>query len=383
MRHKCWPLHPQPMEGEALSSWLERVASQYDLFLDELMKYELGYEISAWDLDFNPPMALLKSIAQRSTLSFDQVYRMTFRSWVPFIADHLSPEINFFETYVFQYSVLLPVKFRGSSQLTDWYPWLSGKPVLRACLECLRTHQTPFIRLAWKLPLMLSCPLHGCRLQVCTIYPSYYVSWHEEKAITSPLSNTALNMDKLTWQALMMGEVNLPNRVIHAGVWFRLLRSVLNELSLPLCAYRTHSSTIKSIWEKCGYPIRGGLHSWRPYEYLSLDIQIRLLEGVATALDMIREKEISPRAQDTKLFSPEPLYEDDLRSSLTPPAKSKDQSPWPSVMEALELAVADARVNRESARQLYFFCLFGRKDPDSIREINSLFSELGIPFTFE
>jgi hypothetical protein len=117
MRDKCWPLHPQPFEGEALSSWLGRVASKYDLFLEELMKYDLGYEISAWDLDFDPPTELLKNIAQRSSLSFDQVHSMTFRSWIPFIIDRLCPEISYFETYVFQYSVLLSAKFRTSSQV--------------------------------------------------------------------------------------------------------------------------------------------------------------------------------------------------------------------------------------------------------------------------
>jgi hypothetical protein len=190
-------------------------------------------------------------------------------------------------------------------------------------------------------------------------------------------------MDKLTWQALMIGKVNLPNRIIHAGVWFRLLRSLLNELSLPLSAYPVSACNVKNIWEKCGYPLRGGLNIWRPYEYLSLDMQIRLLERASIAVDMIRNSELYLDTQCSKLFVPEPIYKNDLQTSPTPPVKSKDQSAWPSVMEAVELAVADARANRESAQQLHSLCLYGRKDSNSLQEINSLFLKLDIPFTFE
>ncbi|HNG81978.1 MAG TPA: TniQ family protein, partial [Burkholderiaceae bacterium] len=38
-----WPLHPAPMEGEALSSWLNRVALCYHMEVSELLEHDLGH----------------------------------------------------------------------------------------------------------------------------------------------------------------------------------------------------------------------------------------------------------------------------------------------------------------------------------------------------
>ncbi|MCT1464718.1 hypothetical protein [Corynebacterium sanguinis] len=37
-------------------------------------------------------------------------------------------------------------------------------------------------------------------------------------------------MDERTWQALTIGYVDLPRRRVHAGIWFRLLRTIIDEL---------------------------------------------------------------------------------------------------------------------------------------------------------
>lgn len=38
-----WPLHPAPKEGEALSSWLNRVAACYQMDVHELLAHDLGH----------------------------------------------------------------------------------------------------------------------------------------------------------------------------------------------------------------------------------------------------------------------------------------------------------------------------------------------------
>ena len=234
MIHQRWPLHPAPVEGEALSSWLSRVASLYKLSLGELLRYDFGYDVSAYDLDLNPPITLLENIKHRSNLSLDEIHQMTFRSWVPFIIDHLETDSNVFETYILQYPVLLPFKSHPSFALTNWRPWISSSPTLRACQFCIKSDSKIIIRLAWKLPVMLSCPLHKCRLQPCIKPSSNYLYWEEEKRMDWPVTKETLAMDIRTWQALTTGKVDLPCRSIHAGVWFRFLRNLLNELTLPL-----------------------------------------------------------------------------------------------------------------------------------------------------
>lgn len=252
MIHQRWPLHPAPVEGEALSSWLGRVASVYKLSLGELLRYDLGYDVSTYDLDLNPPVMLLENIEHRSNISLDQIHPMTFRSWVPFIIDTLEADSHVFETYMLQYPVLLLFKFHPSFALTNWRPWISSVPSLRACQTCIKSESEVIIRLAWKLPLMISCPLHECRLQPCISSSSGYLYWQEEKLMDWPVTKEILTMDTRTWQALTTGKVDLPGRSLHAGVWFRLLRTLLNELTLPLSRGPKYSSLIRHIGLVCG-----------------------------------------------------------------------------------------------------------------------------------
>jgi hypothetical protein len=77
------------------------------------------------------------------------------------------------------------------------------------------------------------------------------------------------DLDRYTHQALLTGRVSLPGRSVHAGVWFRLLRTLLHEVSLsPTTAGRCDGRTLEIIWQSAGYPIRAGLGTWQPYEQL-------------------------------------------------------------------------------------------------------------------
>ena len=50
-----WPLHPFPKEGEALSSWLWRVANRYKMNMPDLLLYDLGYtDINNLDVGKRP-----------------------------------------------------------------------------------------------------------------------------------------------------------------------------------------------------------------------------------------------------------------------------------------------------------------------------------------
>lgn len=41
-RVQRWPLHPRPLPGEALSSWLDRVSGEHSLTLRDLLEHNLG-----------------------------------------------------------------------------------------------------------------------------------------------------------------------------------------------------------------------------------------------------------------------------------------------------------------------------------------------------
>lgn len=103
-----WPLHPAPKEGEALSSWLHRVADCYQMDVRELLEHDLGHgQID--DLDIAPPLTLLIALAQRSGIELDRLRCMSFAGWAPWLLDSLDDLVpSALETYVFQFSVLLP-----------------------------------------------------------------------------------------------------------------------------------------------------------------------------------------------------------------------------------------------------------------------------------
>ncbi|MGE7356853.1 TniQ family protein [Pseudomonas qingdaonensis] len=67
-----WPLHPAPKEGEALSSWLNRVALCYHMEVSDLLEHDLGHG-QVDDLDTAPPLSLLMMLFQRSGIELDRL----------------------------------------------------------------------------------------------------------------------------------------------------------------------------------------------------------------------------------------------------------------------------------------------------------------------
>ncbi len=65
-----WPVHPAPIDGEALSSWLRRIAASYQMTVAELLEHGLGHDPKAErDLDADPPPRLLAAIGQRTNIA--------------------------------------------------------------------------------------------------------------------------------------------------------------------------------------------------------------------------------------------------------------------------------------------------------------------------
>ena len=90
-----WPVHPRPHRGEALTSWLGRLASIYCLSVPQLLEHNLGpasallNDARAEDLDWDPPLALLEALAERTGTEPGELRLMTVGGWVPWLADTL------------------------------------------------------------------------------------------------------------------------------------------------------------------------------------------------------------------------------------------------------------------------------------------------------
>ncbi|EXF95621.1 TniQ [Pseudomonas fluorescens HK44] len=376
-----WPLHPAPRDGEALSSWLNRVAVCYQMDVNDLLEHDLGHG-QVDDLDTAPPLSLLTVLSQRSGIELDRLRGMSFAGWVPWLLDSLDIRIPVaLETYAFQFSVLLPRRNRKTKSIASWRAWLPSQPTRRACPLCLKDPANQAVLLAWKLPLMLSCPLHGFWLESYWGVPGRFLGWENADAAPRMPSDAIAAMDRRTWQALTMGYVELPRRRIHAGLWFRLLRTLLDELNTPLSHCGTCAGSIRYAWERCGHPLRAGQSLWRPFEILAPVIQLQMLEAAATAIELIESEVLSPRGEQAALFLPEP--QTGFTNGL--PVVKRKQEPvnhWQEAVKALNEAVAEARHNPEAARSLFALISFGRSDPESLECLRVMFAKEGIPPEF-
>ena len=179
-------------------------------------------------------------------------------------------------------------------------------------------------------------------------------------------------------QALTTGHVELPRRRIHAGLWFRLLRTLLDELNTPLSTCGTYAGYLRQIWECCGHPLRAGQSLWRPYETLNPAVRLQMLEAAATAISLIEVRDISPPGEHAKLFWSEP--QTGFTSGL--PAKAPKPEPvdhWQRAIRAIDEAIIEARHNPETARSLFALASYGRRDPASLEQLRATFAKEGIP----
>lgn len=341
----------------------------------ELLEHDLGHGLVD-DLDAAPPLALLSMLSQRSGIKLDRLRCMSFAGWVSWLLDSLDDQIpDALETYVFQLSVLLPKLRRRTRSIMSWRAWLPSQPIHRACPLCLNDPANQAVLLAWKLPLMLSCPLHGCWLETYWGVPGRFLGWENADTAPRTASDAIAVMDQRTWQALTSGHVELPRRRIHAGLWFRLLRTLLDELNTPLSACGTYAGYLRQVWEGCGHPLRAGQSLWRPYETLNPTVRLQMLEAAATAISSIEVRDISPPGEQAKLFWPEP--QTGFTSGL--PAKAPKPEPvnhWQRAVQAIDEAIIEARHNPETARSLFALASYGRHDPASLEQLRATFMAL-------
>lgn len=372
-----WPLHPRPGPVEALSSWLGRTAGLYDLTAVDLLHHNLGsasFALAArggLDLDWHPPRDVLAALAGRTGLGLYELVPMTMAGWVPWLLDTLDPSNGqaTFGTYVRQHSVLLRPGETGRNHVPRWLPWVPARPARLACPVCAADPRRGTM-LMWRLPLMTSCAEHGCLLEPEPDVQLAVLADGESRPV--PAGPHAAALDRCTYQGLATGRVSLPGGSVHAGVWFRLLRTLLDEVSTAPSALSAPSrATLDLIWSRAGVPARGGLAVWRPYEQLAWPIQQAMADAAATAVHLAGTSEITAQGTLGRYLAREPhrdVYEGDRRA-------------WEQKQTAAELdaMISQARTDPDIARQvLAMFTAASRTLAGFYRERQYLIG-LGIP----
>ncbi len=372
-----WPLHPAPLEGEALSSWLRRIAASYDMSVASLLEHGLGdTHTTEQDLDLDPAQQLLVALAERTGIDPTRTRGMSLAGWTPWLVDSIEATPTAFDTYVHQFSVLLKPGKKSKHHVGPWRAWIADQPVQRACPVCLADPDRQGMLLMWRLPLLRSCPEHGCLLEPCLGLPGTLI-WPGDNQRPRDATATVQAMDHRTHQGMTTGRVQLPRRPVHAAVWFRLLRTLLDELSTPATYWGSHTDDLHLAWASSGHPVRAGQATWRPFEAFAWPVQAQLLDAAAAALDLLPSDNLTCRGEQASLFTPAPdLPVGDGRPPKPMPLRP---DPWASARVALEEALEAARHDPAEAQALYNLLLTGSHATHAAERVLADLAELGIP----
>lgn len=386
-----WPLHPAPVDGEALTSWLRRIARQYDLSENDLV-VDLGYVPDRTvQLDVAAPDGVVDQLALRTGVSRDRIQMMSLSGYTPWLIDDLAPVPDGFSTYTRQLAVLLPAGRRRDRTAASWRAWTSspGSQRQRLCPQCVAEAAVPRpYLLAWSWPLLLTCPLHHCFLESHEGARGYYFWMGARPPQPRPLpdDHPVSVMDERTWQALTIGYVDLPRRRVHAGIWFRLLRTIIDELGATRSECGAAQCLIQAVWEHLDYPFRAGQRSWRPYERLSFIQQQHTLQAAAAAMHLLETGVLTGRGPDAVLFLPEP-------ETFVPPGRLVRKKPpvkqEPSAAELMQKAydsldamIDKARYDPVTAQHFLELMTYPPGDEDSRQHVRNSLTHLGIPLEF-
>lgn len=285
-----WPVHPGPLEAESLSSWLRRLAMIYGLTVKDLVQYNLGFSRRQrqrhW-LDIDPPENLLKAVSARTGISLERVQRTTIAGMRRFLYAYFDRNFSGNDTVL-----IAQPKPPQHRQLQKWILRHELTNEFTACRLCLDTYPDAAILLPWRLRIMTSCPVHGIMLEAVEIIEET-PKWRNDGAEEAP--ELVHLLDCRTWQALSTGYVTLPSGLIYAGLWFRLLRTIWNELNRPLQECREQS--LLSVWNGVDKFFRTARDRWH------LSSERRHAICVATAIEMMEKGIVFPEGVDGKYFA--------------------------------------------------------------------------------
>lgn len=122
-------------------------------------------------------------------------------------------------------------------------------------------------------------------------------------------------IDEITLQAVTKGFVKTPAGYLHGGVWLRLLRSLIEELSL-LQKNFSHEvlNVIRQLWKALGLFCRGGFYRYKVFEECDCNKQLILMLIASSALQSIFNNQIRFSTNGIKLLTPELIATKDLCS---------------------------------------------------------------------
>lgn len=330
---KRWPLHPLPYPDESLLSWITRAASFYDMNVWDLLECEFGINLEIHDLytiDLNPPISLLNKLSERTGIELNTICALTAQVYVPLLVDTLEEtEVNLFNEYTNQFNIF-PSKRKNITNLDNsWIPWFDIErfSTLHGCRTCLNEDHEPHLRLYWRFPWMMSCPIHKLLLEQVSFHVLgeqkiyfYFSENNNPTATASQAVDFLYVMDTITLQAVTKGVVELSSGKLHGGMWLRILRTLIEELnSLVKTIGNKTRNLMAPFWQELGLFVREGFGRYTFFEQCDCNKQLRLMLVAALVFKAIFSKEIKFSNTVVNLLTPLPIYDNDLCSVYQEP----------------------------------------------------------------
>lgn len=168
----CWPVRPDFLPGEILTSWMVRIAHAHRLSAQIFYDRTIGHDHPIWsrDIDRQPPLWLLQLLAQRTGKRLAEIQTLALTDY----------EGSVFER-------------QRSFGLQEWIlPLLKYHRIHRGfgmqfCPLCLKEDAIPYFRKVWRLALYTFCPAHGVILHDRCPQCGNGVSFHRQRDGDWPL----------------------------------------------------------------------------------------------------------------------------------------------------------------------------------------------------
>lgn len=380
---KRLPIHPRPLPHESLSSWVERLATPYDLPAWTFMERAFGYSLSGRELDTAPPAGLLLTISERTGVPVGKLHGMTLAGYVPLLLDTVTPAKGLFETYISQYPVLAPIRERFRRPIfrldeATWLPWVlpDSREHPPFCRQCVMQDTIPYRRIYWRVAWMTCCPVHQEMLEVGFL--SRYHRKDDLYAFTPrrTASEELVVLDELTLQAVTEGSVMLPNnRRINAAVWVRALRTLLDELIRPQYTLADARAIITTAWEVTGRSLHQGLGMGRVLEDMTASRREEVFAVAAATVVRLLNGSLETESRTVFVPSPAPHHQD--LPSLPPPAETQTDAAadWEGLWAAAVDAAKRSPLQAYKLRQLMIW----RLPASQIDGVDLYLRDLGIP----
>ena len=150
MATQLWPIHPQPLPDELLSSWMIRLARSNGFKVHNFYAQFFGRERQIWnrDIDHFAPPWLIDGLADRTGTPRERIVQMTLRAFESFAFEHFN------EIGMTRWILPLGIFHRTRRAYGQQF-----------CPQCMTEATEPYLRRHWRLALTVICTRHSVMLQ--------------------------------------------------------------------------------------------------------------------------------------------------------------------------------------------------------------------------